>query len=67
MCKPTIHPQAFQSKTSLIQELGDENQMSFLLMNFCNSIKEDADFQMLFNHMSMNRFSTVMCSLTNSA
>lgn len=66
MCK-SIQTQTFQSKTSLIEKLGGESQMSFFLMNFCESINEDTDLKMVFNHMGMNRLSTAMGNLIKTA
>ncbi|CAJ1956759.1 unnamed protein product [Cylindrotheca closterium] len=66
MCRP-IQEQAFQSQPNLIKKLGGESEMGFLLMNFCDSISEDADLQMVFGHMSMSRLSAIMSSLIKSA
>ncbi|CAJ1956739.1 unnamed protein product [Cylindrotheca closterium] len=62
MCRP-IHEQT----SSLIEKLGEESEMSFLLLNFCDSIKEDDDLQMVFGHMSMKRLSNVIGNLIKSA
>ncbi|CAJ1956741.1 unnamed protein product [Cylindrotheca closterium] len=68
MCRPTINNEhAFQAQTNLIEKLGGRSEMSFLLMNLCESIKEDADLKMVFSHMSMKRLSSVMYSLIECA
>lgn len=66
MCKP-IRTQALPSKTGLVEKLGGESQMSFLLMNLSESITDDSDLQMIFDHMGMEELSAEMESLINSA
>ncbi|KAL3942944.1 MAG: hypothetical protein SGBAC_002933 [Bacillariaceae sp.] len=66
MCKP-IHTQALPSKTGIIEKLGGESQMSFLLMNLSESISDDSDLQMIFDHMNMEELSAAMESLIKTA
>ena len=52
---------------TLIQQLGDESQMEFLLVNFCDYIIEDPDLRKHFQHLSMSQMSGILRALIKAA
>ena len=63
MCQPIHSQELLPNRSSLIEQLGGMNQLDFLLISFCESIKNDTDLGILFNHMTVDQLSSTMGSL----
>ena len=67
MCRPIISQELLSNKPNLIEQLGGKAQLDFLLINFCESIKEDTNLRTLFNHINVGQLSTIMGDLIKAA
>ena len=67
MCRPINTQELLSSKQNLIELLGGKDQIDFLLINFCESIKEDTNLRMLFKHINVDQLTSIMGDLIKAA
>ena len=65
MCK-SILSQQLLSKPNLTEQLGG-SQLDFLLLTFCEIIKEDSELRVLFSHMTFDQLYSTMRNLVMAA
>lgn len=66
MCR-SIDKQLFSPKTSLIQDIGGDSQLNFIILNFCEFIRDDADLKVVSEQIPAERLTHVMKTLLFSA
>lgn len=67
MCKPILSLELLSNEQNLIEQLGGKSQLDFVLINFCESVKEDSELRVMFNHMNSKQFCSAMSSLVTTA
>jgi len=67
MCKGLDGPLYSSNTNSIVQQLGGENIFDFLLMTFCESIREDASLQTVLKGMKIKVLISIMRSVLHVA